>query len=182
MATVGSGAGVVSGISAGSATISYSLGAGCSTWMLITVNALPPAITGTTHACIGGSATLGDPAPGGTWSSSNTSLATVSATGLVTGVAGGSPIISYTLSTTGCSATASFSVISVPPISGVHNLCAWGDTMTVTDANATGIFSSTFATVLPIWVAGTGRVMVMRPVRLQFIIHCLVVVLLQPHL
>ena len=45
-ATVGSSTGIVSGIAAGLATITYSIGSGCSTTAVVTVNSLPTAIGG----------------------------------------------------------------------------------------------------------------------------------------
>ena len=54
-------------------------------------------ITGTGHTCIGSSTALTDATPGGIWSSSNVTIATVSSTGLVTGVTAGSSVITYTV-------------------------------------------------------------------------------------
>lgn len=47
--------------------------------------------------CVGSSATLSDPEPGGTWSSSNTSRVTVNSSGVVTAIASGSAYITYSL-------------------------------------------------------------------------------------
>jgi len=47
---------------------------------------------------------LGDSTPGGSWSSSNTAVATIDATGLVYGVTMGTTTITYILPT-GCYAT-----------------------------------------------------------------------------
>ncbi len=46
-------------------------------------------ITGITTACVGTTTTLTAPVTGGTWSTSNTALATIGASGVVTGVASG---------------------------------------------------------------------------------------------
>ncbi len=65
-----------------------------------TVNALPAApaaIGGTKSACIGKTTTLTDATAAGVWSSSNTAIATISTTGIVTGVAAGTATISYTI-------------------------------------------------------------------------------------
>ncbi|MDP3912635.1 MAG: MBG domain-containing protein, partial [Bacteroidota bacterium] len=59
------------------------------------VNAITPG--GTTNVCIGSTLQLSSTTVGGVWSTSNPLLATVSTTGLVTGVAAGNPIISYTV-------------------------------------------------------------------------------------
>jgi hypothetical protein len=55
------------------------------------------AITGNTGICVGGTTTLSNATAGGKWSSSNTNVATVNTTsGVVTGVAAGTAIITYT--------------------------------------------------------------------------------------
>ncbi|RZK12278.1 MAG: T9SS type B sorting domain-containing protein [Flavobacterium sp.] len=58
-------------------------------------------ITGGTSICVGETLQLANATPGGTWSSSNTNIATVDANGLVTGVTSNFVDIIYTLST-GC--------------------------------------------------------------------------------
>ncbi len=80
-----------------SSTTSYSNGA------LITINYLPPAgtISGTPAICFPGTTTLSETATGGTWSSGTTSVATINSTGVVTGVATGRSVITYT-TTNGC--------------------------------------------------------------------------------
>src|SRR6202034_990702 len=50
--------GVVSGVSAGTAVVTYKLGTGCMSTDTVTVNAAPSAITGATGLCSGASATL----------------------------------------------------------------------------------------------------------------------------
>ncbi len=162
IATIGSGTGIVSGISIGTVAITYTSAAGCRIMRNITVNPLPPGIVGTPNVCAGSTITLTDPATGGTWSSADISLAIVgSLTGVVTGMSGGSVAISYTVPT-GCSATYTVSVNEVPPITGVTAMCAWGDTVTVHDANPAGSYSSTLVTVLNLGL-GLGRVTTNAP-------------------
>lgn len=87
-ATVGASSGVVTGVAAGSPIITYTLPTGCFTTTAFVVNPNPAAITGTMTVCVGLTTTLANATPSGTWSSSNTSQATVVAgTGVVTGVA-----------------------------------------------------------------------------------------------
>ncbi len=161
-ATVNSASGTVTGVSAGTAAITYSLGPGCSTTAMVTINPLPPGITGTAHACVGSSTVLTTSSGGGVWSSGATGTATVnSTTGIVTGVSGGMATISYTLPT-GCAATYMVSVIAVPALSGVHALCAWGDTMTVSNTDTAGSYSSTGVTILNLG-GGRGRVTANTP-------------------
>ncbi len=71
-----------------------------------------PTITGTLSVCAGSTTQLsgsGTPAASNPWASSNTGVATVGNTGLVTGVSGGTSVITYTNST-GCSNTATVTV------------------------------------------------------------------------
>ena len=91
----------------GNYTVMVTNPSGCSTTSAITgvvVNPLPSAITGVTTLCVSFTSTLTDPDPGGSWSSSNTAIATVSGLGVVTGVTGGAATITYTL-VTGCYST-----------------------------------------------------------------------------
>jgi len=98
VATVGSG-GVVGGVTTGTASIIYSIGAGCSISTTVTVNALPPAIGGVTTLCAGLTTALSDGS--GTWSSSNTGIATVgSLSGTAGGLSGGTATIIYTAAAT----------------------------------------------------------------------------------
>jgi hypothetical protein len=54
---------------------------------IVTVNPLPPPISGPGSVCVGNTITLTDSIAGGTWSSSNTSIAIIGATaGIVAGV------------------------------------------------------------------------------------------------
>ncbi len=80
----------------------------------ITVNPLPDAgsISGPSLVCIGSAITLSNTATGGSWVSSNTALATVNTSGIVTGIAAGSPIISYT-ATNGCGTATTTYAISI---------------------------------------------------------------------
>lgn len=110
-------------------------------------------ITGPTGTCIGDCTNLTDATPGGTWSSSNTGVATIDATGQICGVSTGSVTITYSVSPN--IAIYTFTVFpALPPIVGVHNMCAWFDSMFVTDANTTGVFSSTGATTRNIFGPG----------------------------
>src|ERR1019366_550844 len=115
IASVGTGSGMVTGVSVGSTVITYSLGAGCTATAPVTVNPLPTAIAGTTYVCVGGTTALSDPVPGGVWSSSNSGIAAIGTTGTVSGASGGTATISYTASS-GCAATVVMSVIAVPAI------------------------------------------------------------------
>jgi uncharacterized protein YjdB len=146
IATVGSANGAVFGLIPGTLSITYSLGLRCSVTMPVTVSASPASITGPSVLCAGNTVTLHDITAGGVWSSGATSLATVGASGVVHGIAGGTADMSYT-SADGCSSVYPVAVIQVPAITGTHNICAWGDTMTVYDPLPAGSFTSTLVTV-----------------------------------
>ncbi len=141
-ATVGSSSGVVTGIAAGTVTISYISGSSCYVTSTVTVNPLPASITGTVNVCAGLTTTLSDATSGGTWTSSNTGLATVgTGSGIVTGVASGNPVITYTLPT-GCIMSATITVNPIPAsITGTANVCV-GLTRTLSDATGSGTWSS----------------------------------------
>ena len=86
---------------------------------IVTVNTNPTLSGGAASVCVGSTtaAFTGSITPG-TWASSNSSLATVSTGGVVSGVATGTPIITYTVTATNCIATTSVIVNATPPIVG----------------------------------------------------------------
>ncbi len=84
-------------------------------------------ISGAYALCGGATTTLVDTTSGGTWSSSDTSIATISNTGVVTGIGSGGVILTYTISTSCGSVfdTQFVNVIPVPSgtISGPGSVC-----------------------------------------------------------
>ena len=161
IAAVGS-SGIVTGIAAGTTTISYAVGTSCGvavTTLVVTVNPLPNAgiITGVAVVCEGGAVTnLSDDAmSGGTWSSTAPVFAAVGSTGIVTGLATGTSTISYTVNN-GCGSAAATQVVTVNPlpdagvITGGASVCEGGGATVLSDAASGGVWSSTapgFATV-----------------------------------
>jgi len=113
LATIGSITGVVTGVAAGSPTITYTMPGGCFSVYTVTVNAVA-AITGAPNMCIGGTTSLSDATSGGVWSSSNTSVATIGTSGVVNGIALGSSVISYAVASMGCSAVLTVNVTNPP--------------------------------------------------------------------
>lgn len=150
-ATTGPGTGTITGISGGTATVTYTSALGCPATIDITVDPLPPAISGVAPICAGSFITLADALPGGTWSSSVPGVATIgSSSGFVVGIAGGTTVISYT---NACgSATAIFTVNAYPgPIVGDDSLCI-GQTTTYANPLIGGTWSSSnpgVCTILP---------------------------------
>jgi uncharacterized protein YjdB len=143
IATVGTYTGITTGMSAGTVWIYYALPTGCTNYKSVTVTAgtsIWP-ITGTTHTCAGSLSALHDSTAGGTWSSSNTSIATVGATtGNVTGISAGTCTISYTVGTS--TVTTSFTVYALPAVIGGPVTVAVGGTITLTNATSGGAWSS----------------------------------------
>jgi subtilisin-like proprotein convertase family protein/uncharacterized protein YjdB len=146
-ATVGSTSGIVTGVSSGTVTITYYLTSTCFKTITVTIQAGPSAIGGTLTVCPGSTTALSNSTSGGTWSSSNATVAVAHLTsGLVYGYVSGTATISYILSS-GCYATAEVSVNSVPGgIGGTTELCA-GNTTTLTATPGGGTWSSSTATV-----------------------------------
>ncbi len=146
--------GVATGVAPGTTTISYTVGT-CSSTAVLTVDVAPP-ITGSLSVCLGGTTTLSNATGGGTWSSTNTSVATiVSTSGVVTGSAVGTSTISYVLPT-GCIATTTVSVVTAAPISGNPLVCL-GATTSLSSTSGGGTWSSSNLAVANVG-AGTGVV------------------------
>ena len=141
VATVDSATGVVSGVTSGTSTISYTSQAGCVSTAVTTVNQSPFVIAGPGSVCVGSSITLTDATIGGSWTSSNSSQATVgTGSGIVTGVANGTPTITYTTPNT-CFATKSIIVGNYAGvITGPSNVCI-GSVAVLTDTVAGGTWS-----------------------------------------
>lgn len=132
VATVGT-TGDVTGVAAGTSTISYTVSDACtsvSSTLDVTVNPMPAMITGTFELCSGSITTLADATTGGTWSTSNPVVATVgSASGDVTGGAAGTANIMYT-TPEGCFVYQQVTVDPLPTISAGSNvaICAGNST------------------------------------------------------
>ena len=143
--------GVVTGVTAGVDTISYTVTNLCGTAVsthVMTVNPQPIAgtITGLEFLCTGTTETLTDAAPGGTWSSTTTGIASISGSGVVSPVAIGTTIISYTVSNV-CNtvaATMPLTVGSTPTagvITGGGPLCM-GSTLSLTETATGGAWTT----------------------------------------
>lgn len=158
VATV-SGTGVISTVAPGTSTITYTSTAGCMAYRVVTVQSLPPAIGGSLTVCSGSTTALSNANPGGTWSSSNSAVGTVSATGVVGGLLAGTTAITYTLPT-GCFTVSVVTVTTVPAtITGTALICSGGNTSTLTSATTPGTWASSnisVATVDPTGLVTSG--------------------------
>ena len=169
VATVNATTGVVTGVSAGNANITYTFTNGCGTstaTKMITVDPLANAgtVSGAATLCTGSITTFtSDGLSGGSWSSSNPAAASVNATtGVVTGVATGNATITYT-STTPCgvaTASAPVTVVTIPDagtVSGAATVCAGSTTTYTSDGLSGGTWSSNAPSVATV-NASTGVV------------------------
>jgi len=168
IAAVGS-AGVVSGLSVGSALISYSVTNSCGTasdTATVVVNPLPVAgtISGTLSVCAGSTTSLSDGIAGGVWSSGGLGFATVSSTGVVTDVAAGTSLMSYSV-TNSCGTAVATATVTVNPlpvagsITGTLSVCtgastslgatvaggSWSSSVGATTVSSTGVVTGVAA-------------------------------------
>ena len=146
--------GAVVGYTRGLDTIVYTVINTCGTAttskvIMVDSSSYSGTITGDTSVCVGGTTTLTDTAPGGTWSSSSISVATVSATGVVTGISAGAATISYSVNNA-CGSSFTTQAITVSPapnadtITGSSVVCG-GASITLTDTASGGTWSSSNA-------------------------------------
>ncbi len=126
VATIGPSSGVVTTVSVGTWICTYTAPSGCQITAVCTVNPTPSAITGAAAICGGTGATtvtLASASTGGTWTSGNVGQATIgSASGIVTGVGNGNPVMTYTMPG-GCFTTTVMTVNAVPAITGNSSVC-----------------------------------------------------------
>lgn len=100
----------------------------------------PPALSGNQFVCDGGDTTIFvSTVSGGSWSSSDVAIATVDAAGIISGVAPGSAVISYTASSG--VGTRFVTVSATPSISGTYSVCV-GATTALAASISGGIWAS----------------------------------------
>ncbi len=133
--------GLVTGVSAGTSTITYTDVNGCSNTVVVTVNS-GPVISGTSQVCIGATVQLnGSGTPDATtpWASSNPAVATINNTGLVTGVSVGTSTMTYT-DNAGCRTTVVITVNSIPVTTATNSgpYCT-GDAMAVNETGGDAV-------------------------------------------
>ncbi|MCC6461685.1 MAG: choice-of-anchor D domain-containing protein, partial [Saprospiraceae bacterium] len=121
----------------------------CSKTVTVNTGASAGTITGNNSLCAGTTTDLNSTGPsGGTWSSSNTGVATVNASGLVSGLTAGMSTIAYTVTDgTGCSNSTSMVVTVIGPpdpgtLSPVSPTLCIGATLTMSSTVPGGTWRS----------------------------------------
>jgi trimeric autotransporter adhesin len=159
----------------GIATIAYTVTGICGSSTAtfpITVDNSPTAgtLSGDSLLCVSVTGTITASVPGGSWSATNSAIASVSSSGVIHAVSAGTDSVVYTLITACGSATAYHSVTvstvpATPAVSGAVSLCE-ASTATLTGSPSGGNWSSAatgIATVNPIGIvsgvsAGTSLI------------------------
>ena len=147
--------GLITGVSAGTTTITYTINTGCITTQVITVNPLPVITGNTASICVAATMQLTDAVSGGTWATSNGSIANVGLAGLVTAAASGTVTITNH-SAAGCASSTIVTVNPVPVINGALSLCA-GGSVTLSDIIGGGTWGTSDASIATVGSA-TGIV------------------------
>ena len=127
VATIGSGNGIVTGITAGTATITYSVSGSLAT-TVITVNPMPDpgTISGASGVCILSTITLSSSVAGGIWSANNAIATVGSTTGIVYGAAIGSDTVKYTVTNTCGSAYAAVNITISGVVGNIYTFAGTG--------------------------------------------------------
>jgi uncharacterized protein YjdB len=132
--------GVVTGVSGGYITLSYTNPMGCRVTAPFVVNRRSP-VTGPNRVCESQVITLTSAEGGGTWESSDPTMASIGlTTGLVRGFSAGTVTMTYNLYS-GCSSTWNVTVNPMAPIMGVGAMCV-GTSSIMSDATPGGTWSS----------------------------------------
>lgn len=143
--------GLVTGVSTGTASISYTVSNSCGTDIataIVTVNPMPYAgiISGSSVLCESSSTTLSSSVTGGTWSIASPAIAGISS-GVLSGITAGSTFVSYSVANSCGTDVAIFPVtVETSPnpgiISGPSTVCI-GHTITLSSTGTTtGVWNS----------------------------------------
>ena len=163
VATIDSLNGVVTPVSAGTATMTYRVkGTGVcpdstgTRSITVTAKPVPGTLSGTQTICSSGSTVFSSTVPSGTWTSGDTTIAKInSSTGVVTPVSVGTATMTYGVTGTGgCNDTAGTRqlIVTVPPFAGtisasgtttgaVDSICSNGKA-TLTTSGGVGVWSA----------------------------------------
>src|SRR6185369_8090517 len=160
VATVNSVTGLVTAVAAGTTNITYTVTTGCNNpvssfkTLTVSLDPNPGTVSGTTPLCVGATTTYtsnGD--GGGAWSTTNSSVATVTSTGVVTPVGAGTTDIVYTVIACNGNPLTSFKTLTVSPsvtagtVSGTSPICIGATTTYSSNGTAGGAWSSTNTSV-----------------------------------
>ncbi len=163
--TVDASTGTFTGIGAGTTTVSYTLASGCYRTTVVTVTAAVAAISGDLDICFFATGnTLSCATPGGTWSSSDPSIAAIGvSSGTYTAVAAGTATISYILGS-GCFSSAIVTVHPMSATTGTFDVCMGSSTTlsNTTPVAGSGTWSSSDATIF-IVSSGSGDITPVAP-------------------
>lgn len=160
IATV-SAIGVVTSLMPGTVTFTFTSDFSCvsgATAPLTIIEIDEVTISGNPEVCAGESFTLSASSPGGTWSSSDTNIATVSAAGEVTGIAEGTVTITYNSNPNNCETNPEHevTVIDLPIVNvdGPSEICI-GELSYVSTDGSGGFWSSSDESIAFVSVDGT---------------------------
>ncbi len=151
IAATGTSTGLVTGITPGTSMITYTLPSGCYRTFPINVNITPLPISGTLSVCTGSVTFLSDATtPGASWNSSTPAVATITASGGVTGVSPGTTTIKYTTAGV-CTVNALVTVNPTPVVTailGPTSVSRGGSGIMLSDLTAGGLWSSSNTAIL----------------------------------
>ena len=171
VAVIGSAGGVCTGMSAGTATITYNV-SGIYSVATVTVMPTPSPIVGPSSVCLGQSVTLTDAFSGGSWSVSGSAIMVIgSSSGFATAVAPGTAVVTYSLG----SACSTSKIITVDPLPNVYALttaggvtryCAGSGGIDISlSGSEAGVYYQLYRGSMPVGsaLAGTGTILNFGP-------------------
>lgn len=134
IATIGSSSGIMTGVAPGTSTITYTSGANTTTQVVTVVGTPTVTITGSSSVCVSHTITLTGSPAGGTWTSVFPAKATVTAAGVVTGMATGTDTIKYK-ATNACGIDSTKKVLTITPNSSSCGVMVAAATITEEELN-----------------------------------------------
>ena len=141
----------MAGAVAGTASVTYTTGAGCKTTISNTIYAKPQPILGNFNMCIGLVTILSDASPVSSWTSSNSTVAVASGAD-ITGEHAGTATITFKTSSAGNCITTQVVTVSAMPvvtaINGPATISSAGSPVSISDATSGGIWTSSNTSVI----------------------------------